>query len=184
MKTLQLNQGFVALVDDADYERVSAFKWNVLVVRGKVYVRRHEHGPHHNRKVLYLHREILGVTDPRVKVDHRYGDGLDNRRENIRVCSSSQNQMNQKKRSDGLSSQFKGVTARSGKRGVRFQATIKIKGRTNHLGCFGTEIGAALAYDAAAREHFGEFALCNFPPKMPCVGSSPAVHSAPEGIRA
>jgi hypothetical protein len=111
MKTIQLSQGFVALVDDVDHLSASAHKWRALVDkrRGKVYAVRKTLGSHSTRKSLYLHREILGVTDPTTKVDHRNGDGLDNQRGNLRSCTTSQNNMNSRKRSDGVSSRYKGV---------------------------------------------------------------------------
>jgi hypothetical protein len=165
MKTIPLTQGFVAIVDDADYERVAAFKWRALIDRrrNKVYAVRKTHGPHSNRKSFYMHREILGVTDPQVKVDHRNGDSLDNRRANLRKCVSGENNANSVKRRDGRSSKYKGVCWR--KQYGKFQASIGVHGRTKYLGMFTDEVQAAQAYDAAAREHFGEFALCNFQPK-------------------
>jgi len=133
-----------------------------------VYAVRKTHGPHSSRKSLYLHREILGVTEPRVKVDHLNGDGLDNQRENLRACSTAQNNMNRAKRRRRSSSTYKGVCWHT--RYGRFQAEIKLNGKSKFLGMFETEVDAALAYDAAAREHFGQFACTNFPPKKPCVG--------------
>jgi len=167
MKTIELTQGYEALVDDADFEWVSAHKWcaNVDRRRGKVYAYRKTHGAHNKRKSLYLHREILGVTDPKVRVDHDDGNGLNNQRYNIRICSTRQNSMNQKKRRDGFSSRYKGVCWH--KRDKKFYAAIKINGRSKFLGRFDSERDAAKAYDAAAREHFGDFAVCNFPPEFP-----------------
>jgi hypothetical protein len=167
MKEIVLTQGFVTQVDDADYEHFSQFKWRALVDkrRGKVYATRRTHGSHDSRIHVYLHREILGVTDPKVKVDHRNRDGLDNQRLNLRACTTSQNNMNQRKRRDARSSKYKGVGWH--KRDRRFVVEIKLNGKHLHIGYFTDEIEAALAYDAAAREHFGEFALCNFPPKKP-----------------
>lgn len=184
MQTIQLTQGFVALVDDADYERVSAYKWRALVDkrRGKVYAARKTRGPHQIRRSVYLHRELLGITDPSIKVDHRNGNGLDNQRENLRACSTSQNNMNSRKRRDGLSSRYKGVCWH--KRYGKFQAEIKLDGRSKYLGMFTDEIDAALAYDEAAREQFGEFACTNFPPKKPCIGRVLALESGHEVRRA
>jgi AP2 domain len=167
MRTVELTQGYVTLVDDADFDRVSAHKWcaNVDRRRGKVYAYRKTHGPHHKRTSLYLHRELLGVTNPKVRVDHDDGNGLNNQRYNIRVCSTRQNNMNQKKRSDGMSSKYKGVSWH--KRDKKFYAAIKIEGKSKFLGAFESERDAAKSYDAAAREHFGDFAVCNFPPAFP-----------------
>jgi HNH endonuclease len=102
----------------------------------------------------------MGVTDPRVEVDHKSGDGLDNRRENLRICTSSQNQANRRKW-QGTSSQFKGVgwVRRVGK----WQAQLSVNRKGVHLGYFTDEVEAGMAYDSAAREHFGAFAFTNFP---------------------
>jgi hypothetical protein len=117
-----------------------------------------------------MHRFILGATDRKVKVDHKDRDGLNNQRYNLRPSTNGQNNMNSSKRSDGNSSKYKGVCWH--KRYGKFQAGIKLNGRSKYLGMFTDELQAALAYDAAAREHFGEFALCNFPPKKPCINSA------------
>ena len=171
MRTIELTQGYVASVDDADFDRVSAHRWCANKNRHTVYAYRKD-----GRRTVYMHRFICGVTDPEVKVDHRNRNGLDNQRRNLRDCSNGQNSMNQRKRRDGVSSKFKGVCWH--KRDRKFQADIRLNGRSKFLGMFVSELDAALAYDTAAREHFGEFALCNFPPKKPCVNSSPALHSA------
>jgi hypothetical protein len=162
MRTISLTQGYVALVDDTDFDRVSQYKWRALVDRrrNKVYAVRKTHGSHSSRRTAYLHREILGVNDPEVKVDHRNGDSLDNRRVNLRKCVCGENNANSRKRRDGLSSQYKGVCWHT--RDRKFQASIRVHGRTRYLGMFRDEVQAAQAYDMAAREHFGQFAQCNF----------------------
>jgi hypothetical protein len=164
MKTIELTQGYIALVDDADFDRVSAQKWcaNVDRRRGKVYAYRKTHGPHDKRKSIYLHRVLLGVSDPKVRVDHDDGNGLNNQRYNLRPCTNGQNNMNQQKRSDGVSSRYKGVCWH--KRDKKIYAAIKLDGKSKFLGSFASERDAAKSYDAAAREHFGDFAVCNFPP--------------------
>ena len=177
MKTIQLTQGFVALVDDADFERVSTHRWCANRNRHTVYAYRQE-----NKRTVYMHRFICGVTDRKVKVDHEDHNGLNCQRYNLRVATTSQNNMNQCKRSDGLSSRFKGVCWH--KRYGKFQADIRLNGKSKFLGMFVNELDAALAYDAAAREHFGEFALCNFPLKKPFETSLLALHCADGGSRA
>jgi hypothetical protein len=96
-------------------------------------------------------------------------NGLNNQRDNLRICTPAQNRSNTKK-SHG-SSQFKGVSRKAASHWVAY---IKVNQKTKYLGTFQDEVAAALAYDAAARQHFGEFALCNFPPKKPCVPCIPA----------
>jgi hypothetical protein len=93
-------------------------------------------------------------------VDHKNGNGLDNTRTNMREATNQENARNQHKRA-GTSSQYKGVCFIPV--GGRWMASICLSGRSVHLGYHATEELAALAYDTAAREHFGEFARPNFP---------------------
>ena len=170
MKTIPLSKSYVALVDDSDYEQVSQYKWYAIEDRRKdgslwnVYAGRKVRKPDGAQTTQLLHRFIMNVSDPKIQVDHRDSDGLNNQRENLRLATHVQNQGNARKRANA-SSKFKGVHWR--KRFKKWIAQIQIDGKRKHLGYFFSEIEAALAYDAAAREYFGEFCLCNFPPKMP-----------------
>jgi AP2 domain len=172
MKTIQLTQGFVAFVDDADFERVSAFNWYVKRDRNRnLYA--HANLPRekgHIRRTIRMHRFIMAVTNSAVKVDREDHDGLNNQRYNLRSCTHTQNQQNQRKHR-GLS-KYKGVSWH--KRAGKWEAGIGIAGKRKHLGVFASEVDAALAYDRAARECFGEFACTNFVPKIPCFNTSPA----------
>lgn len=109
---------------------------------------------------VWLHRLVAGASG-RVFVDHINGNTLDNRRENLRLCSNQQNQWNSRRRSDNTTG-FKGVCD-SRRVANPFAARIKVQGKTRFLGMFPTAISAAKAYDAAAIEAFGEFANVNFP---------------------
>lgn len=150
-REIALTRGMVAIVDDADYDRLSAFKWRVCTGAGKHhYAARYERGA-----VVLMHRELMQA--PRgTYVDHVDGDTLNNVCANLRVCSPAQNALNAMKRSNLSSSRFKGVTLLQG----RYWGAVA---RGAYLGCFQTEVDAACAYDAYAREHFGEFARLNFP---------------------
>lgn len=108
------------------------------------------------RPVLLIHRLITGVTTG--EVDHINGDGLDNRRENLRVVTRSQNQRNRVS-VPGTSSRFKGVSR--SKTSVARPWVAQAKGRW--LGRFACEEEAARAYDAMARERYGRYAALNFP---------------------
>lgn len=103
-----------------------------------------------------LHRILLGF--PKLQVDHRNGSRLDNRRDNLRLATNAQNSANRKTQKHGC--QFKGV---SRTRHGTYAAQITKRPNKYWLGCFATEIEAALAYDTKAIELFGEFARPNFP---------------------
>lgn len=105
-----------------------------------------------------LHRFLLNVTDPSVKVDHRDGDGLNNVRSNLRTCTDRQNGANSRKW-PACSSTFKGVWWH--KRMKRWIAVISVEGRTIHLGYFELETDAARQYNAVAFLVHGEFARLN-----------------------
>lgn len=165
MKEIKLTRGFVAIVDDADYARViAAGRWSARVAPHTVYAQRSVRKSDGRRTTQLLHRFLLGLTDPKILVDHRDRHGLHNWRENLRVATKSQNGANQRRHSNG-SSQYRGVSWNN--RHHYWHALIEVSGRAIHLGCFIDELDAARAYDLAAFEHFGEFANLNFPPKKP-----------------
>lgn len=159
MKTIPLTQGRVALVDDEDFEMLSHWKWYFSggyarsdngCRRSRGRGRRHV-GMHH----------LLMLAGPGEQIDHRNGNGLDNQRGNLRLCSPQQNQANARIRVDNTSG-FKGVRWNRS-RPSKWRAVIRRNGAPCHLGYFTDPIDAARAYDTAARELFGEFARVNFP---------------------
>lgn len=150
-------------VDDCDYDRLNAYEWRLLRSRlGHPYAVRRE-----GEATLFMHREILGLTeDDSVQVDHVDGDGLNNVRSNLRRATNQQNAWNQRphrKRTQPAArhSRHKGVSWYAN----RWRARITVGGETQHLGRFETEREAALAYNSAARELFGEFARPNDVPR-------------------
>lgn len=157
MKTIQLTKGAMTLVDDGDYEMLMQNSW-YLTAQG--YAARSS-SLRRVRFCLQMHRAITSA--PRhFHVDHINCDKLDNRRANLRICTAAQNQGN---RRHTRGRRFKGVMFRAGKNygAKRYVAEIYSGGRSTYLGIFHTEIEAALAYDAAARITYGEFARLNFP---------------------
>lgn len=138
------------IVSPEDQWILSAYRWRVI---GNGYVQ--------NGQGEYLHRLIANPPTGMV-VDHINGDMLDNRRENLRVCTRQQNMMNQRKRVDNTSG-YKGVARHTRSRRKPFKAYIKKDGKQHHLGNFETAEAAAQAYDDAARLLHGEYARLNFP---------------------
>jgi len=155
MKYIPLTQGKYALVDDEDYEVFIQWKW--CYYQEGYAARKSDFIP---RKTVLMHRKIMQAPTG-MQVDHINGDKLDNRRANLRLCTSQQNTLNQPKRRMETSSQYKGV-CRDKKTG-RWRAMITVNGKQKSLGRFADEIDAAKAYDDAAIQHHGEFASINFP---------------------
>lgn len=135
--------------DTTDYALVKSRRWCVFRGRHTMYVRSTE-------PRIFMHELITGEK----RIDHKDGDGTNNRRSNLRTATLEQNGQNMRKRSDN-SSGYKGVDQHQG----RWRARIKVLGREVSLGGFDNPIAAAAAYDAAATKHFGEFAKLNFPSK-------------------
>ena len=156
-----ISRGMVALVDDQDLELVSRYSWTAKLDHLVWYATTHARHSDNRRYVLLMHRLILpGVA----RIDHRNGNGLDNRRENLRPCTVRQNTRNQRPHTNS-SSRFLGVCWH--KRDGVWQAAIKPDGKNIHLGSFRSETDAARAYDVAASRYYGEFARLNFPPTEP-----------------
>jgi hypothetical protein len=155
MKEIRLTQGQVAVIDDEDYERISKYKWHAawdkttesFVAMGWV-----------DGKKAYMHRFILGLKPRCGQVDHINQNRLDNQKHNLRPASASQNGANRRKRK-GTISRFKGVCWHA--RNKKWFARIRVNGMGLHLGNFDNEEEAAMAYDKAAKNAFGEFALTN-----------------------
>lgn len=157
MRQIELTRGKYAQIDNEDYEYLSQFKWYAEKKKcGRYYARRSiiTKGV---KKGAWMHREIMGP--PReMSIDHINGDGLDNRRENLRTCTHQQNMCNRKSRKDSTS-KYLGVSWEKSKK--RWRAGIAANGKNKKLGRFKTELEAAIIYNIAARKYFGEFARPN-----------------------
>lgn len=144
-------QDLIALVDDEDYEELSRYTWSKDRGRTTWYARREERG-----KKIYMHRMVIKDC---LQTDHRDKNGLNNQKHNLRCGSHSQNQANRVIPQGENGSGYRGVRVKRG----RWQAVIRIGGRSTSFGVYDTKIEAALVYDLAARKEYGEFATCNYP---------------------
>jgi hypothetical protein len=155
-RTVELSQGKIALVDAADFGLIAHMTWHSTKKARGLFYAIHTFCKNNKHGIIRLHRFLMAAP-PGSKVDHRDGDGLNNTRENLRVCTHSQNHRN-RWRTWG-SSRFKGVFHR--RENDKWRAKIKVGDKVISLGTFAQESDAARAYDKAATEHFGEFARTN-----------------------
>lgn len=157
MKKIALTQGKHALVNDEDFERLNSFKWYANK-RGHNYYAVRSIRINKKKHTINMHREILKSKD---LIDHINGNGLDNRRENLRICINKENVRNAKARPG--SSVYKGVS--KNKATNKWEAYITVDYKRHYLGLYLCEIEAALAYDKAAIKYFKEFARLNIETK-------------------
>lgn len=144
--------GLFALVDESDFEWLSQWKWGIT--SNQRYAKRTAYEDNKSGSV-YMHRAIMKAGF-RKEVDHRDGNGLNNQRSNLRICSRMENTWNRMLITGGVP--LKGVRRiPSGK----YRATITCKGKYRHLGYFDSPIEAAQAYNMAAESLFGQFSRIN-----------------------
>lgn len=154
---IPLSRGLVALVDDRDAPPLLALgNWHAAPSGRTFYARKNIWSGRERCVTVRMHSLITGWS----LVDHKNRDGLDNRRSNLRPATHGQNMGNQRA-ARGNTSGFKGVSWH--KASQRWVAQIGVAGHRRHLGLFDLPETAALAYDAAALEAFGDFAALNFP---------------------
>ena len=149
-KLIHVTTGKFAIVDDKNYDWLIQFYWR-LTNSGYAYTLI-------DRRITYMHRLIMNCPD-NMQVDHINHIKLDNIENNLRLCTSSQNHMNNSK-SDNCTSIFKGV--HWCKRDRKWYARIKLNGKPIQLGLYDDEYEAAGAYDMAAIYLFQEFQNLNF----------------------
>lgn len=154
---IPLNKGFYTIIDKEDYEKVSTITWRVestkkhdlFYVVGDI-----------NGRVVKMHRIIMGIVDNlELEVDHIDHDGLNNTKNNLRLCTRKGNVWN--RRASMTSSKYKGVSWH--KRDLKWSAYITYNSVRISLGYHKTEEEGAKAYDEKAKELFGDFACLNFP---------------------
>lgn len=155
---IPLTQGEFAIIDPEDFDRVSKLTWHLLdqkIISKYAITNIKING---KNTTMRMHRFIMNAHES-IKYDHINGNGLDNRKSNLRVCTPSQNTMNAPPQRNGTS-KFKGVFWDNQKN--KWACKIKFNGKSIHIGFYNNEIDAAKAYDLNAIEYFKNFARPNF----------------------
>lgn len=150
---IYLTRGYKAKIDRDQWTLCSSYTWCALVTEKGVYAVSRTGG-----KYIYLHKLLLGF--PKELVDHKNRDTLDCRKENLRLVTYSQNNMN-KCGNTFSTSRFKGVCYDRSR--AKWKARLLYRGTVYLDKRFDTELSAAKAYDDTARRVFGEYAFLNFP---------------------
>lgn len=162
MKQIPLTKGVFATVDDIDFDWLNKWKWLAKKDGHKnnyyAYRTLRKSEGENPKKAIFMHRMLIEVPDGYM-VDHVDGNGLNNCRSNLRLCTNSQNQHNRKpnKRS---TSKYKGV--KWNKHNNAWHAGLMCNKTKYNIGYFKDEAEAAKAYDKKAKELYGEFARLNF----------------------
>ena len=157
MKKITLTKGFESTVDDEDFEWLSRFRWQANLGYKPRAVRNSQ--GKNGAKMIYMHREIMRAREHEV-VDHINGDPLDNRKGNLRLCTTHQNSFNQQLRKQNKSG-YKGVFHRPDNPKKPWSVRIGFNGVGRYVGYFATKEEAALAYNEAAKKYHGDFARLN-----------------------
>jgi hypothetical protein len=162
MKEKKLTQGQVALVDDDNFGWLNSFKWfahkdDFKYNNGYYAVKKINKGG--KSYMQCMHRLILNINDSKLLVDHINGNKLDNRKENLRIATKSENGRNRDRQSNNKSG-FKGV--HWNKQFGKYRAQIMLNNKTTYIGLYTNPVEAAKAYDLKAKELHGEFARLNF----------------------
>lgn len=165
MKLIELSKNgkkagmYFAQVDDADYEWLNQWNWNVTTHEHTQYAERRE-----NKKLIRMHRFILGINGRHKFVDHKDHNGLNNQRGNLREATMSENVINHA-RIMGIS-KYRGVIPKFNKKTKKqtgWYVQIHFGNKIISLHGFKEEQDAAICYDALAKKYHGEFAMLNFP---------------------
>jgi hypothetical protein len=147
--------GYSILIDDEDIEIISLKKWKVEKnIKSNLYYVRTI-----SEKNIYMHKYLLSCPIG-MEVDHIDGNGLNNKKENLRIATHQQNNFNKKPYANNKVG-LKGVREDRGK----FIATITHNYKTIYIGSYKTKEEAGIAYDKKALECFGDFAYLNYPEK-------------------
>jgi hypothetical protein len=153
-RRIELTRGKYTIVDPEDYGWLNKYKWHTNCGNGKFYAA--------NKNLPKMHRLIIKPPN-NLFVDHINGNGLDNRKANLRLATCAQNNWNSNCGKNYGKSKYKGVNWHKYRK--KWFALAGMYGKKVYLGYYSNEEEAARAYDKYVKEHRGEFAVLNFPGK-------------------
>lgn len=146
MKYIKLTKGKRTMVDDEDYQILSKLKWHSSVDRNTVYAKNT-----HKGRIIPMQNVIMWCPKG-YEIDHINRNGLDNRKSNLRIVTRHQNQLN---KGPYKSRKYKGIYWREDRN--KWYASIRLNGKSNHLGAFSSPIEAAKAYDSQVKSGYKNF---------------------------
>jgi hypothetical protein len=155
MKTIPLTNNKTAIVDDQDYSELSNYKWHCYQdPLSKIwYAKRTTPRMNGKQKTIRMHQQIMG----RPLIDHINHNGLDNRRCNLRICTTSQNMKNNQRKILN-SSGFRGVYLdKNVKTSHKWRTIIRINNKNISLGYYDTPEKASEIFNIKSKEIYGEF---------------------------
>lgn len=153
--TSKLHGDYRVKFDKVDQRLVKRYNWYPVKDGNKIYAVTWIPGIPH---AVRMHRLIMGIVNPKIQIDHKDGDGLNNTRQNIRIATTQQNSWNKGKKCSNNSG-FKGVSFK--KTHKKYDVRIKANGKHLWGGHFDNAIDAAKRYNQLAMKYFGKFAFLN-----------------------
>lgn len=147
------------MVDDDDYEKVSQFKWFYVQQRDGGYAKRYVRLVNGRQEYQAMHHLVWGAVPVGFEIDHVDRNGINNQRHNLRLATRQQNNVNRRTVNGRKTSKYRGVSL--SRETQKWRASITVEKRSIYLGTFREEEAAARAYNSAAQQFFGKFAVLN-----------------------